>query len=78
MSARVQVRGARVVITGAGSGIGAATAQRFSDAGALVVAVDIDAYSAAATALVPAPRRRATIFNPYRGRSVSVASGTTG
>jgi NAD(P)-dependent dehydrogenase (short-subunit alcohol dehydrogenase family) len=46
----MEVGGARVVITGAGSGIGAATAQRFASAGADVVAVDIDAASAAQTA----------------------------
>ena len=42
--------GTRVVITGAGSGIGHATALRCAKAGAEVIAVDIDAASAAATA----------------------------
>ena len=40
----------RVVVTGAGSGIGRATALRFARAGADVVAVDIDGASAEATA----------------------------
>jgi NAD(P)-dependent dehydrogenase (short-subunit alcohol dehydrogenase family) len=38
------------VITGAGSGIGRATARRFGSEGARVIAVDIDAASAAAAA----------------------------
>jgi NAD(P)-dependent dehydrogenase (short-subunit alcohol dehydrogenase family) len=42
--------GTRVVITGAGSGIGQATALRCAKAGAEVIAVDIDPVSAAATA----------------------------
>jgi 2-hydroxycyclohexanecarboxyl-CoA dehydrogenase len=45
-----ELRDARAVITGAGSGIGAATARRFAREGARVVAVDIDGESAAATA----------------------------
>jgi NAD(P)-dependent dehydrogenase (short-subunit alcohol dehydrogenase family) len=50
VSARVEVRGARVVVTGAGSGIGEATALRFAREGARVIAVDINGESAAATA----------------------------
>ena len=42
MSGRVRLDGALAVITGAGSGIGAATASRFAKAGATVVGVDID------------------------------------
>lgn len=47
---RVEISAARVVITGAGSGIGKATALRCADAGAEVACVDIDADSARATA----------------------------
>jgi NAD(P)-dependent dehydrogenase (short-subunit alcohol dehydrogenase family) len=46
----MKVAGARVVITGAGSGIGRATALRCVKAGAEVVAVDIDGRSAESTA----------------------------
>jgi 2-hydroxycyclohexanecarboxyl-CoA dehydrogenase len=50
MSKRVALNGARVVVTGAGSGIGEATALRFAGEGAQVIAVDIDGDTAAATA----------------------------
>jgi 2-hydroxycyclohexanecarboxyl-CoA dehydrogenase len=50
MSNRVQLKGARVVVTGAGSGIGEATALRFAGEGAQLIAVDINGESAAATA----------------------------
>lgn len=46
----MQIEGKVVVITGAGSGIGRALAQQFADAGASVVAGDIDAEAATATA----------------------------
>jgi NAD(P)-dependent dehydrogenase (short-subunit alcohol dehydrogenase family) len=46
----MQIEGKVVVITGAGSGIGRAVAQQFAEAGASVVAGDIDADAAAATA----------------------------
>jgi NAD(P)-dependent dehydrogenase (short-subunit alcohol dehydrogenase family) len=46
----IEAAGARVVVTGAGSGIGAATARRFAGAGADVIAVDIDEAAAVATA----------------------------
>jgi 2-hydroxycyclohexanecarboxyl-CoA dehydrogenase len=46
----VRIDGARVLVTGAGSGIGRATALRCAGSGAQVVAVDINAESAEATA----------------------------
>jgi NAD(P)-dependent dehydrogenase (short-subunit alcohol dehydrogenase family) len=45
----MKIKGTRAVITGAGSGIGRATALRFARHGAEVVCVDIDSHSAAAT-----------------------------
>jgi 2-hydroxycyclohexanecarboxyl-CoA dehydrogenase len=47
---RVRIEGARAVVTGAGSGIGRATALRLAKEGAQVVCVDIDGDSAQATA----------------------------
>jgi NAD(P)-dependent dehydrogenase (short-subunit alcohol dehydrogenase family) len=50
MSRRIELRAARVVVTGAGSGIGAATALGFTGEGSHVIAVDINGESAARTA----------------------------
>jgi len=47
VSGRVKLDGALAVVTGAGSGIGEATARRFMQAGATVVGVDIDGDAAA-------------------------------
>lgn len=44
---RVKLAGALAVVTGAGSGIGAATARRFTAAGASVIGIDIDGDAAA-------------------------------
>ena len=47
---RVEIPGSLVLVTGAGSGIGRATALAFADAGARVLAVDIDREAAEKTA----------------------------
>jgi meso-butanediol dehydrogenase/(S,S)-butanediol dehydrogenase/diacetyl reductase len=53
--------GKTVIVTGAASGIGAATAKRFSDNGAKVVALDLDRERTAATlAELPAERTLVT------------------
>ncbi|NNH71121.1 SDR family NAD(P)-dependent oxidoreductase [Nocardia uniformis] len=63
----IEPRDALVLITGAGHGIGAATARRYARSGATVVAVDIDEDAARATARdcgaqgVPAHARRCDV-----------------
>jgi 2-hydroxycyclohexanecarboxyl-CoA dehydrogenase len=53
---RVEIPGSLVLVTGAGSGIGRATALAFADAGARVLAVDIDRAAAEKTAAACAER----------------------
>ncbi len=50
MGRRIDLNGALVVITGAGSGIGEAAALRFAARGSRILAVDVNAESAARTA----------------------------
>jgi NAD(P)-dependent dehydrogenase (short-subunit alcohol dehydrogenase family) len=50
MAGRVQIPGSLVLVTGAGSGIGRATALAFADAGARVLVADIDREAAEKTA----------------------------
>jgi NAD(P)-dependent dehydrogenase (short-subunit alcohol dehydrogenase family) len=47
---RIDLNGAVVLVTGAGAGIGAATARAFAERGGVVLAVDIDEVSAKQTA----------------------------
>jgi NAD(P)-dependent dehydrogenase (short-subunit alcohol dehydrogenase family) len=56
MSSRVEIPGSLVLVTGAGSGIGRATALAFADAGARVLAVDINREAAEKTAAECAER----------------------
>src|SRR5438067_12628423 len=53
---RVSIPGSLVLVTGAGSGIGRATALAFADAGARLLAVDIDREAAEKTAAECAER----------------------
>ncbi|MBA0052743.1 SDR family oxidoreductase [Streptomyces sp. AJS327] len=63
-----------VLVTGAGSGIGRATALSFAEAGARVIAVDLDAASAARTAelaeLVGAPSAWAECVDVANGQAM--------
>jgi NAD(P)-dependent dehydrogenase (short-subunit alcohol dehydrogenase family) len=62
---RIDLDGAVVLVTGAGSGIGAATARTFAERGSLVLAVDIDEVSA----------KQTTEACRANGRGVAVAYG---
>jgi short-subunit dehydrogenase len=57
---RVQIRGARAVVTGAGSGIGRATALALAEAGASVACVDRNVGEAEKTAVMCEERGTAT------------------
>lgn len=57
---RFPIDGSRVVVTGAGSGIGRATALRFAGMGATVACVDIDGDAADRTAVACRDRRPTT------------------
>jgi 2-hydroxycyclohexanecarboxyl-CoA dehydrogenase len=56
MPSRVEIPGSLVLVTGAGSGIGQATAFRFADEGARVLAVDINREAAEKTSAACAER----------------------
>ncbi len=58
----MKVRGTRVLITGAGSGIGRSTALRFADQAAEVIVVDIDAETASKTAERCRPKTEAHAY----------------
>jgi 3-oxoacyl-[acyl-carrier protein] reductase len=61
----MSLAGTVVLVTGAGSGIGRATARRFAEAGARVVAADLDAARAAETcAGIDATPVRADVCDP--------------
>jgi meso-butanediol dehydrogenase / (S,S)-butanediol dehydrogenase / diacetyl reductase len=61
-----------VLVTGAGSGIGAATARRFSDEGAAVVMVDRDEAKLRATAASFPAERTVTVAADVADRRQSI------
>jgi 2-hydroxycyclohexanecarboxyl-CoA dehydrogenase len=72
----MNVKGARTVITGAGSGIGKATALRFASAGGQVIAVDIDRESAEATAAACGRQAAAYTCDVADGDAVAALADT--
>jgi short-subunit dehydrogenase len=75
----IALDGAVVLITGAGGGIGAATASAFAERGSRVIAVDIDEAAAHRTAAacrargVPATARRCDVADPEEVAALAAA-----
>lgn len=67
----MQITGKVVVVTGAGSGIGRALARQFAAAGASVVAGDIDAGAAAATASAIGERAVGVVADAARAPGIA-------
>ena len=68
----IEIPGSLVLVTGAGSGIGRATALAFADAGARVLAVDIDREAAEKTAAAVARTARTSRRTNSAVRSVDI------
>jgi 2-hydroxycyclohexanecarboxyl-CoA dehydrogenase len=71
----MKIAGTRAVVTGAGSGIGRATALRLARTGASVVAVDIDPGTAGATAGACGTAAAAYICDVADGEAVAALAG---